>query len=154
MTQASDNLVMRPARPGDVADIIDVVRAAYAPYVPLIGREPAPMSADYAALVAADRVRVLCDPAVVGVLVLARRADHLLIENVAVAPALQGTGLGRRLLAAAEAEARAAGLAHLRLFTNAGMEWNIQLYRRIGFRETGRCREGGFDRVYMTREVG
>lgn len=45
-------------------------------------------------------------------------ADHLLIENVAVLPALQGRGLGRRLMAHAEALAVSLGLREMRLYTN------------------------------------
>jgi RimJ/RimL family protein N-acetyltransferase len=31
------------------------------------------------------------------------------------------------------------------------MTENLALYRRLGFRETGRVREKGYDRVYMTK---
>ena len=55
----------------------------------------------------------------VAALVLRAEDDALLVWSVAVAPAAQGQGLGGRLLAFAEAEARRAGLRHLRLFTNA-----------------------------------
>jgi GNAT superfamily N-acetyltransferase len=44
--------------------------------------------------------------------------DHLLIENVAVSPAFQGRGLGRRLIARAEQLAASQGQTELRLYTN------------------------------------
>ena len=36
-----------PATPGDAGAVAGCVRAAYAGYVERIGREPAPMAADY-----------------------------------------------------------------------------------------------------------
>ena len=33
------------------------------------------------------------------------------------------------------------------------MTENIALYRRLGFVETGRGREAGYDRVFMTKRV-
>jgi GNAT superfamily N-acetyltransferase len=42
---------------------------------------------------------------ITGIIILLPRPDHLLLDNIAFDPARQGTGLGRRLLAFAEAEA-------------------------------------------------
>ena len=62
----------------------------------------------------------------------------MLIYSVAIAPAYQQRGLGRRLLAWAEAEAQQAGYAQIRLYTNALMKENIALYTRLGYIETRR----------------
>ncbi len=59
--------------------------------------------------------------------VLVRRADHLLLENVAVDPADQRTGVGARLLSFAEEQAVAAGLAEIRLYTHVTMTENQRL---------------------------
>ncbi len=48
-----------PATPGDAGAVAGCVRAAYAGYVERIGREPAPMTADYQALIAAREVWVI-----------------------------------------------------------------------------------------------
>jgi len=62
---------------------------------------------DYAARVAEGAVSVLTvDGAVVGVLVLLPERDHLLLDNVALAPSCKGQGLGRRLMKPCRAEAR------------------------------------------------
>lgn len=61
------------------------------------------------------------------------RDDHFWIENVAVAPEAQGRGLGRQLMALAEARAREAGRKELRLLTNGLMEANVRLYRELGY---------------------
>ena len=51
--------LIRNAMAEDTARIGAIARAAYAKYVPRIGREPAPMVADFAAEVAAGHVVVI-----------------------------------------------------------------------------------------------
>jgi hypothetical protein len=50
---------IRKARAEDVVRIGAIAPAAYLKYLPRIGREPAPMVADFAAEIAADRVVVI-----------------------------------------------------------------------------------------------
>jgi ribosomal protein S18 acetylase RimI-like enzyme len=88
-----------------------------------------------------------------GVIVLLPRADHLLLDNIAVAPARQGTGLGRWLLAFAEAEALRRGYREIRLYTHRTMTENQRLYAAIGYRETGRGTEAGYERVFMRKRL-
>src|SRR5262249_1618053 len=57
--QGSMPPLIRRATAEDTARIGAIARAAYAKYVPRIGREPAPMVADFAAEVAAGRVVVI-----------------------------------------------------------------------------------------------
>src|SRR5690348_7939609 len=127
---------MRIATPADEDGIRRLVDEAYAVYVPRIGRKPAPMTADYRALIAAGAVTVVeLDGETAGVLVTHPDADHLLVENVAVAPPHQGRGLGRVLLDRAEAQARELGLPELRLYTNEAMVENLAMYPRLGYVE-------------------
>ena len=129
--------------------------AAYAPYVPRIGRRPAPMDADFAALVAQDHVAVaLLDGVPAGYVVAYPRGDHVHVENLAVLPGLQGRGVGGALLDHAEGQARAAGLAAVELYTNAAMVENLSYYPRRGYATTGHRREDGFDRVYFRKQLG
>ena len=142
------------ARPVDSEAVAACVRDAYARYVERIGREPAPLGADYAALIARDVVYVLRDPAtdrVCGVLVLEPEEGGMFIENVAVHPLRQGHGLGRLLMAFAEDRAKAAGMRELRLYTNEVMTENIAFYRRLGFEEIDRRVDAGFRRVFMRK---
>jgi hypothetical protein len=77
------------AQAQDEASVLSCVRAAYAPHIPRIGREPGPMTSDYADLIARGMVYVLQPEAaqnVVGVLVLRLAQPTLWIENVAVHP--------------------------------------------------------------------
>ena len=130
------------------------MREAYAPYVPRIGREPAPMTADYADLIGRSEVWVADEAGrVVGVLVLRPGATGLLLENVAVVPERQGRGIGRVLIAFAERKARDLGLTEISLYTNERMVENIHLYRKLGYVETDRRVEDGFARVFFRKPI-
>ena len=112
------------------------------------------MDDDYPHHIAAGEVWLLADAAgLAAVAVLIDAADHLLLDNVAVDPTRQGQGLGRAMIAHAEAEARTRGRRELRLFTNEMMEGNIRLYRRLGFVETHRAEVAPFRRVFMTKRL-
>ncbi len=158
---------IRPAGPDDLDAVRRIARAAYAPYMPRIGREPAPMVADFAASIAAGQLWVAGAPApefvapefvvpefvVAGFVVAYPRGDHWHLENVAVEPSAQGSGLGGALIAGVEAMARAAGARAVELYTNAKMTENLTLYPRLGYAETGRRVEDGFDRVFYRKEL-
>jgi ribosomal protein S18 acetylase RimI-like enzyme len=145
---------IRHARPDEAGRVADIVRDAYTPYIARIGRKPGPMLDDYDALVRDGHVQVLeADGALVAILVLLPQRDHLLLDNIAVDPSAHKRGYGRRLVAHAEAEAHRLGFAELRLYTHVKMVENIALYARIGFTETHRATEKGFERVYMRKRV-
>jgi GNAT superfamily N-acetyltransferase len=109
---------------------------------------------DYAARIEAGQAWVLEEGgALVGALILADEPDALLLYNIAVAPAAQGAGVGRRLISFTEAEARRRGHALLRLYTNEKMVENVAMYPRLGFTETHRGSEAGHRRVYFEKRV-
>jgi GNAT superfamily N-acetyltransferase len=111
-------------------------------------------ASSYATVVAESLVTVAeVADMIVGVLVLANTAEGLLIDNVAVRPASQGTGVGRALLQHAESEARRLGCRTLYLYTNELMRENIALYARYGYKEYERREEQGFRRVFMRKAV-
>lgn len=130
-----NELLLRRAAAADAAAVRALTRAAYARWVPLIGREPKPMQADYERAVVEHRIDLaLLNGEIAGLIETIDQADHLLIENVAVAPSFQGRGLGRRLMVHAEQIARELGRAEIRLYTNGRFTENIALYRRLGYR--------------------
>ncbi|HTW50501.1 MAG TPA: GNAT family N-acetyltransferase [Stellaceae bacterium] len=146
---------IRRAGPLDRATVEAIVHDAYAHYRARIGKPPGPMLDDYAALIDADTVSVLDEPGgvIAGIIVLLPKPDHLLLDNIAVRNDRQGQGLGRRLMAFAEAEARRLGYDELRLYTHVMMTENIALYTRLGFAETRRGHDGGYERVFMTKRL-
>lgn len=82
---------LRRAAPVDAAAVRDLTRAAYAKWVPVLGREAKPMTADYDVAVRDHVVDMLhLDGDLAALIEMRPEADHLLVVNVAVAPALSG----------------------------------------------------------------
>jgi GNAT superfamily N-acetyltransferase len=145
---------IRPAAEADAPVLRSIAVAAYQRYVPTIGREPAPMTADYAAAVRHGQAWIATeDDRAVGFIILIPRPGYLLLENVAVLPAAQGRGIGARLLALAEQRARSLHLAEIRLYTNEAMTENLAYYPRHGYIETHRAEQEGFHRIYFRKRL-
>lgn len=137
-----------------MAAIERIVHDSFDKYTARIGRQPAPMDADYHALVATARVWVIdVDNEIAGAVVNVVHDDHLLLDTIAVAPSAQGHGYGAILLARAEDDARELGLREVRLFTNEAMTENQTFYPRHQYTETARRREHGYDRVFYTKHI-
>jgi ribosomal protein S18 acetylase RimI-like enzyme len=150
-----ENLSLLPATAEDADAIRALTRDAYAKWVPVIGREPLPMRADYAAAVRKHRIDLLhLGGKLVALIEMIQQSDHLLIENVAVAPSFQGRGFGRRLLAHAEQVAASLGQSEIRLYTNKHFAENLRLYQAQGYRiEREEAFMGGFT-VHMSKRLG
>jgi ribosomal protein S18 acetylase RimI-like enzyme len=109
---------------------------------------------DYAARVSEGVVWVLAEGAVIAaIIVLLPAPNYLLLDNIGVSPTRQGLGLGRRLLAFAEDEALRRGYREIRLYTHQTMAENRRLYTSIGYEETGRGSEAGYNRVFMCKQL-
>jgi len=145
---------IRQAQPADAAAMQSCVAAAYRHYLPRIGKPPGPMLDDYSEVVQKHQAFVAeAEGQIVGVLVLIRKDKGILLDNVAVHPEYQGTGLGRRLVALAESEARNQGFTHLDLYTHERMTENIEMCKSLGYIETERRLEKGYQRVYMRKSL-
>jgi GNAT superfamily N-acetyltransferase len=159
LEQLAGRLIMeepriRAATADDVSAITQIVGQAYRHYIARMGKPPGPMLDDYGARVSEGVVWVLEEgAAVAGIIVLLPAPDYLLLDNVAISPARQGLGLGRRLLAFAEAEALRRGYSEIRLYTHQTMVENHRLYASIGYDETGRGTEASYDRVFMRKQL-
>ena len=125
---------LRRAGAADIAAVNALQHAAYARNRAILGVEPLPLTVDYATIVADYEVWLLQKgDALEGVLILEPRPEDLLIWSVAVAPEMQGRGIGNRLLATAEARARELGRRRVRLYTGERLAGNIAWYARHGF---------------------
>jgi ribosomal protein S18 acetylase RimI-like enzyme len=112
------------------------------------------MREDYAAVIRDAQVTVVQhEGAIVAVLVLAVAGEGFLLDNVAVEPAHQGTGLGRYLLDYAESEAVRQGFDSIYLYTQEAMTENLALYERLGYVEYARRAEIGLSRVYLRKQL-
>jgi GNAT superfamily N-acetyltransferase len=143
---------IRRATLDDLAAVERVVIEAFARYVPRMGRRPAPMDDDHRARIVAGEVAVAVDgEGVAGVLVLVIEGTAAKLDTVAVAERMRGQGLGRRLVEHAETVARAAGCDRISLFTHETMTENRAIYPHLGYVETHRARQDGFDRVFFAK---
>ena len=144
---------LRPAVPEDVAAITDLVRDAFAQYTPLIGKPPAPALYDYAAIVARGRVTVaMSGEAMLGVIYIYPEAeDGMMLDVLAVSEAARGQGLARRLIEAAEDQARDEGALRMRVYTNAVMAGPQALYPKLGYHETHRGESDGYQRIHYEK---
>jgi ribosomal protein S18 acetylase RimI-like enzyme len=99
------------------------------------------MTADYEAALRNHRIDLLYLGGTLAALIeTIPGADHLLIENVAVSPAFQGRGRGRRLVAHAEELAASEGRAEIRLYTNKRFAENRGSTRSSATASTARNR--------------
>jgi len=111
------------------------------------------MVADFSDPIAAGHVWVIDDEGIAGYIVMHPHEDALFVDNVAVDPVSHGFGLGGQLLEFAEDHARDAGLSQIRLYTNVQMTENRSFYPSLGYRETGRRQEDGFERIYFEKSI-
>ncbi|GAA0800026.1 GNAT family N-acetyltransferase [Spirilliplanes yamanashiensis] len=132
------DVVIAAATPADAGEIMTVQRAAYLTEGQRYGDVTIPPLTE-----TADEVRAVIAG---GAVVLVARAGHRLAGSVrghvegrdglvgrlAVAPDLQGHGIGGRLLRAVE-EALAGRVDRLELFTGATSHDNVRLYERHGY---------------------
>lgn len=145
---------IRAARHTDLTGVQACVSAAFGPYVAAIGKSPAPMLADYGALIAGGRVHLVeADQAVAGLIVLELKPDHLFVDVLAVRPELQRHGIGRALMAFAEATARQRSLTEVSLYTHVLMAQAVAFYQRLGYGEMARLVEDGYARVYLSKTL-
>ncbi len=147
-------LTVRRAGPQDADSVRTVVQAAYAKWVPVLGRKPVPMVADYDRGVLDHEIDLLHDDTVMVALIeCIPQHDQLFIENIAVAPAHQGRGLGRWLLDHAERRAKAAALPKLGLLTAEAMASNVRLYQSAGFQIDGTSPFMGGTTIHMSKWI-
>ena len=111
------------------------------------------MVADFAAHIDQDRVIVFeQEGAVAGYAILLTDERRALLDNIAVDPAHQHSGIGLLLIEQVESLSADLGYETLDLYTNVVMTANISWYEKLGFVETERAEEQGFQRVYMSKD--
>ncbi|HRK42206.1 MAG TPA: GNAT family N-acetyltransferase [Gemmobacter sp.] len=146
--------MIRRAAPHEVNAAQKVLRAAFTPFVALIGQKPAPMLADLAAAQAAGQLWLAGEgQAITAVMVCSVKGAALDLDILAVAPEAQGQGMGRAMIAHAEALAGENGLGVVTLYTNAAMQGAQRLYGQLGFDLVERRQQDGFDRLFYRKAL-
>ncbi|KAG9966220.1 hypothetical protein KCU61_g1083, partial [Aureobasidium melanogenum] len=155
------------ASPDHLNAVTDLITLAYTPYITrLNGKKPAPMTANYAALIDSSCLYILsasssssasasASSAILGCisLELNTTGEALEINNLAVSPTAQGKGYGKLLMKFAEDVAKEKGAKKLELYTNVKMVENLILYKKLGYDEVGRWSEDGFERVFFVKDL-
>jgi DNA-binding MarR family transcriptional regulator/GNAT superfamily N-acetyltransferase len=75
------------------------------------------------------------------------------VKRLWVASCARGLGLGRRLMQAVEARAKALGYATLRLDTNRALPAAYELYRKTGWREIGRFNDDPYAHHFFEKQL-
>lgn len=136
------DVTLVPAGADQLAAVERLQQAAYARNRDLLGQEPLPLQADYAAILRDHEVWVTpgAEPGQLdAVLILEVDGvagdddDAILIWSIAADPSAQQRGLGRKLLAAAEVRARDLGRGRIRLYTGEPLTHLIHWYGRNGY---------------------
>ncbi|THV31371.1 GNAT family N-acetyltransferase [Glycomyces paridis] len=144
------------ASAADAGEILTLQRAAYLTEAQLYGDPFLPPLVetldDVAAAIAGTHVLVGASGGRICATGRARQDGATLrLGRFAVAPDLQGRGLGSALVAALEALA-APGTEQFELFTGALSEPNLRLYERLGYKETHRGPgRPGIELVYLRK---
>ena len=141
---------IRKAQLDDAKGLASCIDAAYSQYTPRITDLP-PVSDGCAEEIAKNQVWVvLSGDQVIGGLFLVPHDGYMKLANVAVHPDHGGMGLGRKLMALSEREARQQGYGEMRLNTHVEMPENVLFYVRLGWEETARTG----NTVSMRKQLG
>ncbi len=145
---------IRLAIADDLIDVQSCARVSYSKYVERMGREPAPMVADFANQIGLSQVYIaLYKSLFAGYAVFYPEGDHLHLESVAVVPSYAGQGIGKILIEYVEKAARDNCLNAVELYTNEVMTENLTMYPKLGYVETERKQQTGFSRVFFRKPV-
>ncbi len=142
----SDPAPLRPAVPADAAALAALIRLAFSRQT--VATDPLPSALKETAETIARHFAeggggVLAEgPA--ACLLWSETDGGLYIGRVSVHPDARGRGLARRMLAAAEAEARARNLPRLHLSTRLVLLDNRRLFAACGFVETAEHAHPGY----------
>jgi GNAT superfamily N-acetyltransferase len=149
-----EGMHIRRGLQADAAEIRELTRRAYEKWIPVIGRQPTPMVADYDRGVREHMIDLLfLGATLVGLIETKHESDHLLVVNVAVAPAFQGRGYGRLLLDHAEQLATFLRLPEVKLYTNKQFTTNVEFYTRRGYTIDGEEPFMGGFLVHMSKRA-
>lgn len=140
----------------DAGEVLTVQRAAFVSEAAIYGSvDMPPLTQTLAELEAELRSEsglvARIDGRLVGAIRFVERDDMLLIGRIAIAPDMQGEGIGRMLLEAAE-KSSSADVAEL--FTGSLSEANLRLYEACGYEEHERIPDGdGTEQVFLRKRL-
>ena len=145
----ADTPIIRPAQPADASALAACIDAAYAQYAGRIFDLPS-VSDGCSEDIATNQVWIAVQGnEVIAGLVLVAGDGAMKLANLAVHPDHSGKGLGRKLIALAEQEAKQQGFSEMRLNTHADMPENVKRYEYLGWAEGSRRGSTGAMQKYL-----
>jgi predicted N-acetyltransferase YhbS len=150
-------LLIRPARAEEADAIVALIHRAFGQYRGKLRPESSALleSADTirAAMKTGTILLAVRSGTILGCISVQRKADFAYAGRLAVEPMEQGTGIGRALIARAEAVARQMGAARLRVDVRLKLRDNLAFLRALGFADgTQRCHSGFSRPTYVELE--
>jgi ribosomal protein S18 acetylase RimI-like enzyme len=150
------SIVIAEATPADAGEILTVQRAAYLSEGALHGDFRLPPLTETVeeirtAIEHGTVLKALLGTRIVGVVRGRVAGGTCHLGRLAVAPDLQGRGIGSRLVAALE-DRYAGEVLRFELFTGPRSEPNVRLYRRLGYVDMP-TPEGRHPLVYLEKRV-
>ena len=149
-------ITIHPLSVDDAGEILTLQRAAFLSEAQIYGDLQSPALTQtleqlQSELSDADGFVARAGHRIVGAIRTREADDLLLIGRIAIAPDMQGEGIGGRLLEAAE---QASGAREAELFTGSRSEANLRLYERCGYVESERVDQGeGVSLVFLRKRL-
>jgi GNAT superfamily N-acetyltransferase len=144
----------------DAADILAVQKLAYQAEAALYNHDPLPPLTEtlaelQAAFATHTFLKAVADGQIIGSVRACIADGTCYIGRLLVHPARQNQGIGTRLMAAIEAEARAQGVRRFELFTGHKSARNLYLYHKLGYRPFKQERVNDqVELVYLEKWIG
>lgn len=154
--RAHPEIVISPISDEDAGEVLTVQRAAFVSEAAIYGSvDMPPLTQTLPELEAELRsesgLTARIDGRLVGAIRFVEKDGVLLIGRIAIAPDVQGEGVGRQLLESAE---KSSGAAVAELFTGSLSEANIRLYESCGYVEHERVPDGdGTEQVFLRKNL-
>lgn len=153
----SEHVQMHPITVADAGEVLTLQRAAFVSEALIYGSAEMPPLTQTLEEVRAELADCVgwvarAGGRLVGAIRGQQADDVLLIGRIAIAPDMQGEGIGRMLLEHAEQQS---GASWAELFTGSLSEANLRLYERCGYVESERVpQDDGTEQVFLRKRIG
>ena len=157
---APHDLTIRDIRDEDAGEVLTLQRAAFVQEAIIydsVRMPPLTQTLDELRAELADNLGLVAlrGTRMAGAVRARREADLLLVGRLAIAPDLQGLGIGSQLLVAVEDRGRKEGCREAELFTGSLSEANLRLYESLGYHESQRVDgDDGIQQVFLRKPLG
>ena len=156
-TTEGNPILIRPARADEAGAIVALLHRAFGQYRGKLEPESGALSENtdtISSVMSGGTILVAVrDNGIAGCVAVRRKADFAHAGRLAVDPGARSMGVGRALMAEAEAMARRMGAGRLRVDVRLALTENRAFFRALGFAEGAyRCHPGFSRPIYVELE--